>query len=125
MKTQKVYEIVLHVSSLSLTTVLDVVKDSATVKSLRQLEDIKKPISRYADGKRGKGISGAALVLEVLADGQIHTSDDLTAAFISRGFAANSVLPACSNLIADDKIKCVAHGRFCLASVTHIAAGGK
>lgn len=123
MKDQKTYEILLHVGSLNLATVLDVVKDSATVVGVKQLVPTKPAAHRTTT--RIKGISTASIVLGVLSDGQVHTDEELGQALATAGFSATSAHPAASTLVADGKIKRIARGRYCLATVTHLNTGGK
>ena len=125
MRTPKQYEIILHVDSLALSTVLDVVKDCATIAAVRQLEagvQLRQRAPRT--NTRIKGTTTADVCLAVLADGRVHTDDDLAAALSGKGFSPTSAHPAMSTLIRDGKAKRITRGRYCLATVTHLVVEG-
>lgn len=53
---------------------------------------------KYANGKRLKDISGKQLILDMTKGGVAVTRDQLLSAFLSHGFANNSMHAALSNL---------------------------
>lgn len=122
MKQEKQYEIVLHVGSTQLTTVLDVVRESATIASVKQL-DITKAPRRTA--VRIKGSNSTTVLLNELSDGKIHTDEDLAKVLVRLGLSAATVHPTMSGLCRAGKAKRVARGRYCLPTVTHLLGGSK
>jgi hypothetical protein len=67
--------------------------------------------SRYANGKRAKGITGEDLVREVLRSGPANL-DEIRRAFVHRGFAVTSAGVCVSKMLREDRIRHGMHGRF-------------
>lgn len=70
---------------------------------------------RYANGKRNKGISGQALMLQVLTEaGRAMDIHEINDAFVARGFADRSASPLLSQLMHQGLVERRAKGVWAL-----------
>lgn len=129
-----IYAVLLHVRSPMPPTVLQVLEKSATLISVTPTTPNQtsepptghKKVQHYVNGKRHKGISGIDLLIETLrAHSGICTTDQLTKAFVDRGFAVSSASPIVSELIKAGKLRRLDQSRLALIgeAVVHKGAG--
>jgi hypothetical protein len=120
-------EVVLHVNAATLPALLEVIVPQCKLVSVRAHEapdDASAHANalhrqpRFHGGKSNKGISASALVLEVLADGKLHTYTEITEAFAARDFARNSASPAISNCAAEGTVRALGNGIYALTDST-------
>lgn len=122
-KRETYYRITCDVPTSGLTTVMQVLEGAGTIVEVRQApaatsEPGKPPRQmKYAGGKKNKGISSQDLVVELCSQKKrAVTREELTATFVARGFSANSVSPAVSQLTAAKRIAVDDRGRVTLVS---------
>jgi hypothetical protein len=108
------YRMELKVPANLVTTIFDLLKDDGLVVNVTPLqEETKVKPSKYANGKKNKGITGAQLVLSALKHGAC-AQDILTTTFVARGFSPNSCHAACSKLIKEGKVTRTPNGHYAL-----------
>ena len=107
----RAFEMHLRVLSENLTTVLDVLKDSADLISMTQIEDAKvaSRVSNHTK-KRVKGFTSRDLILETLREKAPRTIKEMVRLFEAKGFSRNSASPAINELIRGGKVKKIADG---------------
>lgn len=71
---------------------------------------------RYVGGLRNKGITGVALLLELLADGKPRTVQQLTRGFKLRGFAESSAQSSASKAMSAKKVHRLPNGSYALGA---------
>lgn len=110
----RVFEMTLRVAAENLTTVLDVLKDSADLLTMKQLEGVEAPKTTrkaggYRNGVRKKGINSRDLILQTVDKGTT-TLKQLQKLFLAQGFAETSALPAVNLLIRNGEVVKIADG---------------
>lgn len=107
--------------------VLEVLKDCGTMVSLIPAEEesppapawlpfpplpplLRKP--RYVNGMRNKGIPAEDLVLEILSNGTVHSTQSISKLFVARGFASSSATATLSKLNRMGKISRTSDGNW-------------
>jgi len=94
------YKLTLRISDKQLPSLLaNAIAAGAFVLSCDQIE-FKPKTMRYVDGKRDKGISAEDFVMNFVADGLVHSIEDIGKALVTRGFSAASTSPTISKLVA-------------------------
>ena len=107
----RAFEMHLRVLAENLTTVLDVLKDSADLISMTQIEDAKVAARvNHRPKARVKGFTSRDLILQVLGEGKPKTIKELVRLFEAKGFSRNSASPAVNELIRNGKVKKIADG---------------
>jgi len=109
MKGLPQYELIVRVTSAQkLATIISLLDGEARLLGMKEITDEDDPADRkritsstrkalhYVGGKRDKGISGADLLTQLLADGRPHPRHEIERAFIERGFSWLSVSPVLS-----------------------------
>jgi hypothetical protein len=117
-----IYLVTLHVDEKKLPTVLAALEGAAKLVSVLPTQEavVEGPSRQhsYVDGKRNKGITGHALVLQTMAQEQRpYSLTELTKVFVAHRFAANSLSPVISRLILENKIHRVGD-MYCLPGTT-------
>lgn len=113
--TVRLFDVTFRVTGAKLPTVLSVLDRDATLQGVVPVAETAVPVApakraqTYANGRRNKGISGEALVLECLDRG-ITTFRAISEEFVARGFARNSASPALSQLSTSGRIACLGNG---------------
>ena len=113
----RVYEVRLLVKAESITTVLDVVKDSADLISMTQVsepEPTKRKRALKSRAGRGMGVKIHDLVLERLKLSNA-TIEGLERTIKDKGYAATSARVAVNDLIRSGKVAKNEHGVYELA----------
>lgn len=91
-----------------------------TVNPTDKTDDRKK--SGYAHGIKNKGISGSALILQLMENSKkekhIWTSEDFSRAFVKHNFAGGSWGPPMSALIKEKRVLSIGQGKYCLPGTT-------
>lgn len=127
--SEPIYAVLFHVRAKELPTVLSVVEKSATLISVTPTEETKAPPEKkrqhYVNGKRFKDISGQDLVLQTLAEHKgVCDIIQLSKAFVSHDFAADSYSSAVTYLIKEGKVRRLERSRIALVGTTiHKGAG--
>lgn len=109
----RAFEMVLRVKAGNLTTVLDVLKDSADLISMKQIDDpslTPKIRSRHTYRKRGDRVTAQSLMDQLLAPGNAVTKAEMVKAFGSNGFAKTSASPTVNKMIRSGRVKKLADG---------------
>lgn len=110
---QKVYELVIRVGASDLTTVMEVVKDSADIVGMRQVDTIL-PAIRSRPVRQDIKITD--LIMQIMSPGVDYKSQDIGDEISTRkGFSPNSATPALSELVAKGKVLRVGSATYRLA----------
>jgi hypothetical protein len=100
------FDMHLRVPHERVSTIIDVLEGACEVVMIEQctpaLEE-KKKVTHYMNGMRNKGISGEALLIELLKNGG-KTKVELALGFAQRGFAKSSVSPMVSKAVQSGKV---------------------
>jgi hypothetical protein len=112
------YEIVIHCFSKELSTILPVLEGSCQIITLKQVGPdtpaARQRIGpRYANGVRNKGISGDALMLEILSKTPMSLKQ-ISTVFKQRGFAEKTASPILSKLTKAKKVTRMGSGSYTL-----------
>lgn len=116
-KSRQMYDVTIRTDVASLHTILKVVEDSAILIGVAPVTpgspEVKESRKRtgYVDGKRNKGISATALIINALKGGN-RTKEQLQTLFVENKFAASSVSPAMSGLRAEGRVRMLADGNW-------------
>ena len=109
----RVYEVRLRVDADNLTTVLDVVKDSADLISMTQVVDANPPprkrVHQKQEVQRPKGVTAQSLILKEL-DGRNPSIEHLEKVFSANGFAKTSARVAINELVRNGVARKIAEG---------------
>lgn len=111
--SQKSFKLCMIVPAEHLTTVMDVVKDSADLISMEQIATPGPAPKRkmgFANGKRVKGTTARDLIITTLSDGTVKTRAALQKLFSANGFAETSVGPAVNELIRAGNVSQISPG---------------
>jgi hypothetical protein len=113
----KKYHVTFSVSAVKLAVLLQAVAPEATLVSVSEAPQTAETTPRasgYVGGKKNKGISAEALVLETMNQEpkRTWTGQDLAEVFVARGFASHSFTAACSKLVQEGKIRRISPGLF-------------
>jgi hypothetical protein len=104
------YELMVLVNAAQLTTVIDVLKDSATIISLKQIvpaepqKNAKVKRAPQADGQPRRRAD--MVLLEIMKPGISYSVEDLGREIAQRGgFSPNTAHPAISILVKEGKVE--------------------
>ena len=125
----RVFAVLLHVNEDQLGTVLSTLSGSSTLVSVTPTEKVTKQwapkakqepkSSFWTGGVRHKGITGEALVLQVMqSENRIWDSTELRSKFLQNNFAGNSAYSTLSKMASEKKIRSLGKGKFCLPGYT-------
>ena len=104
MTTQR-FKMHLEVPSKLVGTIIELLDGEGILVSVEPVVDKPKKVTRYAGGKRNKGISAVGLIVECLTKSKVLNMSQLRAFFTDRGFSENSVHPSLSKLVQDKRVK--------------------
>ena len=109
----KVFEMTIRVAAENLTCVLDVLKDSADLVDMKQVETVEQPKRLRQSTKRhvprAKGVTSRSLIMDTVAKGTV-TAKALEKLLAANGFAETSARPAVNELIRNGFVVRLADG---------------
>jgi len=114
------YDLVIRVADEDkLATIISALAGAGTVLSLslakkqgRRLRPELVIGSRYVGGLRTKPIKGDDLIKRLFTEKAVQTTPELTKAFVSNGFAKNSMSPRLSYYLKSKKVKSIGPGKY-------------